>query len=159
MTCPHGWRDEIDCETCRPRSTASRRLTDAHQTLSRYVDEASMRYMDSLKTETRDAIGDRVALALCNAERKHNQLPEIYSLDDLTNSAQEHYGRLATAALDVIRKWQRNRHAVHLHKALDGAGDLSKKIRRLLFKLRNHACVTRDAAHKQAHVIRHTRIV
>lgn len=30
MPCAHGWRDEIDCETCRPRANARKAATVCH---------------------------------------------------------------------------------------------------------------------------------
>ena len=43
-----------------------------------------------------------VALALCNAERIHAMLDAIAEWDDLTDEAQEHYRRLAVAAVDAV---------------------------------------------------------
>lgn len=46
-----------------------------------------------------------VGLAMCNAEREHHMLGLIAYWDDLTEEAQEHYARLARAAIKAMNKW------------------------------------------------------
>ena len=45
----------------------------------------------------------RIGLAMCNAERRHHMLTEVALWDDLTNEAQDHYRRLAKAALSAMQ--------------------------------------------------------
>ncbi len=51
---------------------------------------------------SREAKIRAIGLAMCNAERKHHMLDEIARWNDLTDEAQEHYQRLAEAALEAI---------------------------------------------------------
>jgi hypothetical protein len=56
----------------------------------------------SARPSTHESRARYVALALCNAERQHNMLPEISSWYDLTDEAQDHYMRLSLAALKAM---------------------------------------------------------
>lgn len=50
----------------------------------------------------RESRARHVALAMCNAERKHHMLGEISAWYDLTDEAQEHYMRQALAAMKAV---------------------------------------------------------